>query len=372
MKTAAIIAEYNPFHNGHKFHIEEARRYADRIVVLMSGSFVQRGEPAVFSKWQRAEVAVKNGADLVLELPFFYSTAASPDFAFGAVDILTRLNVIDLLCFGTECGSIDALYEATHFEDEAFSLTLKGYLSKGHSYPAALEKASADCGLSTPNGPNDLLGSEYIRALCAFSSTIKPVCVKRTVSHDSDEKSGAFASASAVRSMLSDGDNVLGLVPEQELCSPLFFKDLQPLLYLAVKNLDRSRYSTRSLADDELLNTILNTPTEPDINSYLYNIKSKRYTMSRVKRTLLHILLNSGEKIPNFEPYARVLALNNAGRSVLSDIKKNSDIKIITKLDKCYAKNNPALATDIKAADIRSIALGQRSGSDFLTSPKLL
>lgn len=372
MKTAAIIAEYNPFHNGHKFHIEEARRYADRIVVLMSGSFVQRGEPAVFSKWQRAEAAVKNGADLVLELPFFYSTAASRDFALGAVDILTRLNVIDLLCFGTECGSIDALRKAAYSEDEYLTLALKRHLSNGLSYPAALEKASSECGLTTAQGPNDLLGSEYLRALSSLSSTIKPICVKRTVRHDSDEKSGAFASASAVRSMISAGDDVSCLIPEQELCSPLFFKDLQPLLYLAVKNLDRSNYSIRSLSDAELLNTILNTPTEPDINSYLYNIKSKRYTMSRVKRTLLHILLNSGEKIPNFEPYARVLALNNAGRSVLSDIKKNSAIKIITKLDKDYAESNPSLSMDIKSADIRSIALGQRSGSDFLTSPRLL
>lgn len=370
MKTAAIIAEYNPFHNGHKFHIEKTKAHFDRIIVIMSGSFVQRGEPAVFSKWQRAETAVKNGADLVLELPFYYSVAASRDFALGAIKILDKLNTVDALSFGSESGDLFVISDAVYSENEAFSAAVRRYQKDGLSYPSAVAKASEDTALVLPNGPNDLLGREYLRALSDVKSSITPFTVKRTVPHDSDEKKDSFSSASALRKAMSSGIPISDYMPCQVSETPLFLSDLRQMLYLAVKNLDTSRYSVRSISDSELLNTVLSAAAEPELTSYLYNIKSKRYTMSRVKRTLMHILLNSGEKIPNFEPYARVLALNNNGRSIISDIKRNSDIKIITKLDKAYVKENPSLAMDIKASDIRSIALGERTGSDFLTSPK--
>lgn len=364
MKTAAIIAEYNPFHNGHKFHIEKTRLFSDRVVVLMSGSFVQRGEAAIFSKWQRAESAVKNGADLVIELPCHYSVSSSRDFASGAVRILDALGCVDFLSFGSESGSPEMPEET-----EDFSRLLKAYQKEGLSYRAASEKAAAELNIALPENPNDLLGAEYIKALRRIKSSIVPVATERTVAHDSVKVSGFFASASRIRELISEGKDVSAFVPELPSEHPLFFSDLKSLIYLSVLNFDPELFSVRSLSDSELLNTIAKKQPEEDFMSHLYNIKSKRYAMSRVKRTLLHILLNSGEKIPDFAPYARVLALNNTGASILRDAKK-SGIKIITKLKKSDLKENPGLALDVRASDIRSIALGEGAGRDFLTSPR--
>ena len=366
LKTAAIIAEYNPFHNGHKFHIEETLKTADRVVVIMSGSFVQRGEPAVFSKWQRAAAAVKNGADLVLELPCYYSFSSSRDFAAGAVKILDSLGCVDILSFGSESGDLESL--TLPDEDGDFSRLLTAYQKEGLSYRAASEKAAADLNIILPEKPNDLLGAEYIKALCRIKSPIVPIATRRTVEHDSGILSENFASASKLRDFLSRGFDISPFVPEVPAEKPLFFGDLKSLIYLSVLRFNKNSYPVRSLSDSELLNTILKKRPEEDFMSYLYNIKSKRYAMSRVKRTLMHILLNSGEKIPDFEPYARVLALNNTGAAILRDAKK-SGIKIITKLRPQDTKENPSLALDVRASDIRSIALGLGTGSDFLTSP---
>lgn len=369
MKTAAIAAEYNPFHNGHKYHIEETRRFADRVVVLMSGSFVQRGEPAVYSKWQRAESAVKNGADLVLELPCFYSLSSSRDFASGAVKILCAMGGIDFLSFGSESGSLSRILSVPDTEPPEYSALIKSFQKQGLSYRAAAYSAAKALNLSYPTEPNDLLAAEYVKALRAFKSEITPVAIKRTVAHDCDDASGFYLSASALRKKLQNGAEIGSYAPSLTTEAPLFPEDMKKLIYLSVLNLSPETYPIRSASDYELVKRICGTSPEADFSTYLYNIKSKRYTMSRVKRTLLHILLNSGEKIPEFEPYLRVLALNNNGADILSEVKRRGTIKIITKLKKEYVNQNPSLALDIKAADIRSIALGEKTGSDFFTSP---
>ena len=152
----------------------------------------------------------------------------------------------------------------------------------------------------------------------------------------------------------------------------MFYESLSPLIAYSVMNLSKDDYPVRGKADSDLISTIKNTPFTKDTNSYLYNIKSKRYTMSRVKRTLLHILLNSGEKIPDFSPYARVLSLNTTGAEILKRIKKESDIKIITKPSKKFEKENISFALDVKATDVRNMVLSKESGEDYLVSPFVL
>ena len=370
MKIAAIIAEYNPFHSGHKFHIEETKKFSDAVVVIMSGSFVQRGEGAIYSKFTRAKAATLNGADLVLELPFLYSTASSRDFAYGAVKILNELNVVDFLSFGSESGDINFLKKiASSEESEEFKSIIKTLLAGGMPYPEAKIITLDNCHLPFPEGPNDTLATDYIGALNKLKSSISPVCIKRTVGHDSADNKGDYLSASTIRERIKSGIDASNYLPYVFSEEPHFYESLSSMIALSVMNLSKDDYPIRGKVDFDLISTIKNTPFTEDINSYLYNIKSKRYTMSRVKRTILHILLNSGEKIPEFSPYARVLSLNPTGAEILKRIKKESDIKIITKPDKEYEKENISFALDIKATDIRNLALGKRSGEDYLTSP---
>ncbi len=372
MKISAIIAEYNPFHNGHKYHIEETKKNCDAVVVLMSGSFVQRGEPAIFSKWQRAQCAVKNGADLVLELPTYYASSSSRDFAFGALSLLDSLNVIDFLSFGSESGDIELIKSASKaLCDDDFELQekIKAFQKEGLSYPLALHNALKECNKTIIENPNDLLGREYLKAIDDLSSSITPFCVKRTVAHDNFSSHKNHISAAAIRFMIESGEDVSSFIPEQKNEKPLFYKDIEKMLFYSLLTFDKKDYPVRSKSDCELLSRISSTPIESDIFSFLHNIKSKRYTMSRVKRTLLHILLKSGEKIPSFTPYIRVLALNDKGSSILKKIKKCSDTKIITKVSKSFVEENPSLALDILATDLRSIALAEKTGQDFTTSP---
>lgn len=373
MKIAAIIAEYNPFHSGHKFHIEETKKIADAVIVIMSGSFVQRGEGAIYSKFARAKAATLSGADLVLELPFLYSTASSRDFAFGAVKILNELNVVDFLSFGSESGNIELLKRIASFdESEEFRDILKSLIEEGLSYPRAKEEALKKCNLPYAEGANDLLGTEYISALNKLNSAISPICIKRTVAHDSADETGGYLSASAIRDKIREGADISAYLPHPFSEEPLFYESLSPLIAYSVMNLSKDDYHVRGKADSDLISTIKNTPFTKDTNSYLYNIKSKRYTMSRVKRTLLHILLNSGEKIPEFSPYARVLSLNTTGAEILKRIKKESDIKIITKPSKKFEKENISFALDVKATDVRNMVLSKESGEDYLVSPFVL
>ena len=373
MKIAAIIAEYNPFHSGHKFHIEETKKFSDAVIVIMSGSFVQRGEAAIYSKFARAKAATLSGADLVLELPFLYSTASSRDFAFGAVKILNELNVVDTLSFGSESGDIEFLKKIASFEETAeFKSILKTLIAGGMPYPRAKMITLENCRLPFTEDPNDLLATDYIGAINSLGSKITPVCIKRTVAHDSPIDAGGFLSASAIRDKIKEGTDVSAYLPHSFSEEPLFYESLSPLIAYSVMNLSKEDYIVRGKTDSDLISTIKNTPFGKDIHSYLYNIKSKRYTMSRVKRTLLHILLNSGEKIPEFSPYARVLSLNATGAEILKRIKKESSIKIITKPDSSYEKENISFALDVRATDIRNIMLSKESGEDYLISPFVL
>ncbi len=370
MKVAGIIAEYNPFHSGHKFHIDKTKENADAVIVIMSGSFVQRGEAAIYSKFSRARAAVLSGADLVLELPFLYSTASSRDFSLGAVKILDSLNIVDFLSFGSESADLPLLTKIASLEEsEAFKALIKKYSEDGLSYPKAKETAFFDLSLPYTDLPNDTLGIEYIKSISALKSKIVPVPIGRTTAHDSQDENNGFSSASAIREKILKGEDVSTYLPYSFTEKPFPDDALFSLMYYAVMLLDKENYPVRSKADYDLLSTIKNTPMTGDLESFLYNIKSKRYTMSRVKRTLLHILANSGEKIPEFTPYARILALNSTGSTLLKRIKKESDTKIITKVKEEDLKDNFSLSLDVKATDLRSISLSEGTGKDFLISP---
>ncbi|MGB4661662.1 MAG: nucleotidyltransferase family protein, partial [Mobilitalea sp.] len=202
MKVVGLITEYNPFHNGHKYHIEEAKRItgADYCIAVMSGNFVQRGTPAVIDKYSRAEMAIRNGVDIVFELPVCYATASAEYFAHGAVSLLDKLGIVDAICFGSECGDIEPLIKAAEFllaPPAAFDLSLQAFLKDGLTYPAArlkaLEHSISMIGNDNYNElskiltePNNILGIEYIKALRNLSSSMTPVTIQRKSAHYHD------------------------------------------------------------------------------------------------------------------------------------------------------------------------------------------
>lgn len=242
MKTAAIIAEYNPFHNGHKYQIEETRRRtgADFIAVVMSGDFVQRGAPAIYSKFLRTRSALLSGADLVVEMPVFGSLSAAQDFARCGISLFHHMGIIDVLSFGSEAGEIKKLQELADqagTETEEQSDLIRKSLRSGLTYPQALALARKD---SVPISPNDILAVEYLKALKEFSSAVEPWTLKRSdPGYHSEGRDGSFASATAIRKAISaqDPDFLSAVLPDSHFESlqaesevPLFPDDFSLLI----------------------------------------------------------------------------------------------------------------------------------------------
>jgi len=387
MKTVGIIAEYNPFHNGHAYQIAEAKRItgADYAVVVMSGDFVQRGTPAVWDKYIRTRAALLGGADLVFELPVIYATASAEYFAEGGVALLTALGV-DALCFGSECGDINALMEIAKLfttESPEFKAALTRSLREGKSYPVAREEAyRAHCtayGLHVQEdilcNPNNLLGIEYCKAILTQNSSLVPFTVKRIGDsyHEATASEGRYCSATALRALLFDMTSTVSeqaantsetIVPPQkqaELFSqvisqipsavlPLYREALRtlPLVtaddfseLLSYRLLYETADSLSAYADwnSELANRVLaQSATVPGFEQTASILKSKQLTLTRANRMLLHVLLHitteqlqsAREQGPCF--YARLLGLRKSSSKALRHLSDHSTVPVINKL----------------------------------------
>ncbi len=356
MKIVGLITEYNPFHNGHKYHIEQAKKItnADFVVVVMSGDFVQRGEPAIFPKSFRAHMALLNGADIVFQLPTYYSTSSASLFAYGAITLLHKLGCIDFVCFGSEDGHITDLIECAKIlleEPPKFKQVLKENLKLGLSFPKARELALTSC--ITSNSlpaflPNNILGMEYIKSLLQLNSPITPVTIKRQGAgyHDLDF-SKEFCSASALRTTIGTTpmdsyssfipENVVDLLKRKDSPSPLSLDDFSYLLNY--KKLSCTCFSKYADFSSHLENRFLNLANDfYTINEYISLLKSKEYTHSRISRALLHSILNiTQENVDyyNFNGcifYARLLGFQKKASPLLKKIKQCSSIPCITKL----------------------------------------
>lgn len=360
MKTVGIIAEYNPFHTGHEYHIEKARQItgADCVVIIMSGDFVQRGAPAIADKFTRAEAALIGGADLVIELPVIYSTGSAEIFATGAVSVLNRLGGIDYIAFGGESDDIEALNQMAdilHNEPVEFKELLQKGLRKGLSMPVARKEAlttllpEISAAIDTPN---NILGVEYLKALKAFCSSIQPVIIKRMGSgYHSGELSEEFASATALRECFSveDFSNLSNFMPKKvfELycskhCSalPVFPEDMDMLLYhtlISVQNeLENYLDINNNLANK--INNILKSGKILSFNDLVMALKSKELTYTRISRALLHAILGITNddlamvKDNNYPCYGRILGFSETGRKFLNNIRKKTELPLITNL----------------------------------------
>ncbi|MCL2151355.1 MAG: nucleotidyltransferase family protein [Oscillospiraceae bacterium] len=345
MKTAGIICEYNPLHLGHAGHIEKTRQALDgdcAVICVMSGNFVQRGDFAIFNKYARAKAALQCGADLVVELPLPYALSSAEGFANAGVYILDRLGVCDYISFGSESGDIGTLSEAAEaIASKKADILTKEWLDKGLSYAAAQQRA-ADAVLGARSEvfkyPNNLLGIEYLKAIKAYESPMKPMTVKRS----SDEHDGETGLSSFVlRKALMRGDKPWGVMPDaavmvymEEIAAgrgPVFINQCE----LAILSRLRSAKNMSELpgAAEGLEHRLMRyAETEPTFEGILEKVKTKRYTMSRLRRMLLCSCLGitaaDTQKPP---PYIKVMAVNHTGMKVLANARKKTRLPIITK-----------------------------------------
>jgi predicted nucleotidyltransferase len=350
MKATGVVVEYNPFHNGHKYHLEKAREkgIGDVVIAVMSGDFLQRGEPGIVNKWKRAEMAINSGLDIVVELPAYYSCQSAEIFARGAVGILGALKVSDIV-FGSESGDVNKLKKiASLEEDKEFQGYIKEELGKGSSYPTsfakAVERVTGEKGYMTPN---DILGTEYIRAISSWNLNMNPISIKREgTGYHSHEIKGEIASATAIRKMLSeDSEKIRDLVPEgvynilnEEFQSGrcVWLKEFYPIIR---HEIILHRENLCNIQDIEVgfENRIYESAIKNrDYDKFYSDIMTKRYTNARVQRILIHILLgitvalteNAKESIP----YVRILGFNENGSKYLKSIKDKTEIEIFTTL----------------------------------------
>ena len=336
MRVIGLIAEYNPFHLGHLYQIKEIKKmFPDSIIIaIVSSCFTQRGEISIINKWDKTEICLNNGIDLVLELPFLFATQSSDIFAKGAITILNKIG-IDTLVFGTESDNIIKLKEIANIQlnNNEYEKKVKQYLESGINYPTALNKAIKDIIGYEINKPNDLLALSYIKQVMLINKNIELINIKRTNDYHSKTIDNNIVNASLIRQCLLENKDISNYIPNYNI--DFIYKDLsiekyyKLLKYQIVNNIDSLN---KFLTVDEGI--------ENRIKKYIYkvnnweelvnSIKTKRYTYNKINRMLIHILTNlTKEEADNLKiDYVRVLGFNNVGKNHLNKVKKN--IKLVT------------------------------------------
>lgn len=406
-KVLGIVAEYNPFHNGHLFHLEESKKItgATYTIAVMSGNFTQRGSTSLIDKWSKAKSAIENGIDLVIELPVLYSISSAENFAEGAIKILNSLGVVDYISFGAETSNIDILdkvADVLYREPKEFKSILSHELEKGNSFPKARENAllmylnDIKTYSNVLSSPNNILGIEYLKALKKYKSSIIPICVHRYEAEYNDiSYTGNIASSTAIRNIVkNNGLNILAnLMPPYSYSSLIdsikvghVVPDISVFERELIYNLRKmSLADIANLPDvnEGLENAIKNAANSCNsIVEFLNIIKSKRYTNTRIQRVLLYSLLGISKKdmqiSKKINPYIRVLGFNERGKFIVSEVTKaNPSLPIITSVKKFVDTNrnknlNILLEKDIWATNVYTIGYEYDSWNNLDFTHKLI
>lgn len=406
MKVVGLIAEYNPFHNGHAYHIRKAKAVtgASYCIVVMSGNYVQRGTPAVISKYARTQMALEAGADLVLELPVIFSSASAELFARAAVSLLNHTGIVDYLCFGSECGEIEPLEQIAHIfleEPPLFREELLKNLKEGNPYPKARNDALIEYLLKSDltssavesiykatsllSSPNNILGIEYLKALISSNSTIRPFTISRMANHyHSMNLDMPFCSATAIRTSLEEStdlnlirnqvpDGCLRILNESygKIC-PITSNDFSSILNDRL--LTETDYSVYEGFSDELAARLQNLmPDFMDFESWIDALKTKSYTRTRICRSLLHLILDirheDMEKYMEYDGclYARILGFNSQSADLLTKMKQHCDVPMIVKMADAQNQLSPIgqtmLKQEIHASDLYNLIVYNKFGT---------
>ena len=408
-KVLGIIAEYNPFHNGHLYHLETSKKLtdADYTVAIISGNFTQRGSTSIVDKWSKTKMALENGIDLVIELPVLYSISSAENFADGAIKILNSLGIVDYLSFGAETSDISILNNIANIlcsEHEEYKNLLSIELEKGLSFPKARENALLDYIKNTDDNvpenriidfekyskvlssPNNILAIEYLKALKKYKSSIKPVCISRFKSeYNSSSFSENIASATAIRELIKNKnfDTIKNVIPLESysilvdcINSGCIVPDLncfeKEIIYTLRKMSIEEIASIPDISEGLEFSIKKAVNSCNNINEFLDIVKSKRYTITRLQRILLYALLGISKEDMQLskkvgKPYVRVLGFNDNGKKLVSEIAtKNPELKLITSVKKFVDSNSNKdlqiiFAKDVLATDVYSLAFKNNS-----------
>ncbi|WP_353093905.1 nucleotidyltransferase [Tissierella praeacuta] len=411
MTVVGFITEYNPFHYGHKYHLEQSikKTSADFSIAIMSGSFLQRGEPSFVDKWTKAKMAIDNGVDLILELPFIFSSQSAELFAYGGIKLMDSLNIVDYVAFGSESGELEPLIKISSIlsnEPEYYKERLKHHLSNGLSYSISRSNALEEyINIISPNNhydykkilnkSNNILGIEYLKALIKINSKITPVTIKRSGNDYNDlYLSDGFASATAIRNLIKTKNlnYVKDLLPIETYCcleeylgkykSFNYIENYNQIFLYLIRTIKKNKIQSLIDIENGLENRIIDQGyRNNNIKEIIDNIVTKRYPRTRIQRLFIHLLtqldIDTFKRLYSSYPsYIRVLGANKNGLILLKKIKENSSLPIITKFaDYKHFKNEDLeeiLMFDKKATDIFFLGLDPLnaiSNMDYYTSP---
>jgi len=380
MKIAGIIAEYDPFHNGHAYHIAETRAAgAECIVVVLGGHFTQRGEPALLTKGDRVRMALAGGADLVVELPQQFALSSAETFARGGVAVLDALGCVDTVSFGSECGNTALLQEiAALMQTDAFKTALHDALEEGIPYAAAQEKALKtvkDCDYAAVlAAPNNTLGLEYCKALLALNSDMQAFAVKREgAAHNTVAQNGSFTSASHLRQCVREGNwkEILPFIPKSSfeilqnanVCGHCYTETVlyDRILLAKLRTLSRENFASLPFISEGLENRLYDAVREQtSLEGIINTVKTKRYPLARLRRILTAAYLEwDAADMPALPPYVRVLGIGKHGVSILNKAAKSARRPLFTdaKQPPTDAISQSVFDFECKASDLYSALL---------------
>lgn len=396
MKAVGIVVEYNPFHNGHAYHVKQSKveTSADVVVAVMSGQFLQRGEPALVDKWTRTKMALQNGVDIVIELPYVYSTAQAPDFAYGAITLLDAIGCTTF-AFGSEAGRIvpfTQTFESINQYNTLYNEEIRQAIQKGLSYPMALQQAYVTVAKATDqemvdlSKPNNILGYHYVEAAKKHKMRIEPFTIQRLDAgyHDDIDYNLQIASATGIRKALKESLPIDQFMPnsayellrqwQQTHKSFSSWHTFWPLLKYAIMRHTPEQLTNYPDVKEGLEYALIKHAKSSDtFEAFMAKLKSKRYTWTRLQRMLTHIYTGfTKEQLHTFQKpsYIRLLGISKQGQRFLSENKKQISLPLISRV---AASKDPMLALDLQATSMYQLGVSQFStkkiDEDYKTPP---
>lgn len=353
MKAVGIICEYNPFHNGHVYHINKIKElYKDYVIVLiMSGCFTERGEISLHNKWDKTKFALKAGVDIVIELPFVFASQSADTFSYGAIKILNEFN-IEYLIFGSECNDIELLKSVALNQNE---INIKKYLDLGYNYPTALAKSIKDKTGKELNSPNDLLGISYIKAINKINPNIKAITIQRTNDYFNSNINSNIISASSIRNLLKENKDIKIYIPSY-VDIPKYIDQENYFNLFKYKVLSEDSLSKYMGVDEGIEGLIKKAIINCNsFDEFIKKIKCKRYTYNRLSRMYIHILCNYTKEENELYKntfYIRLLGFSKNGQKYLNMVKKEFSMPLISKYNK---SDEFMLKMDLRAIKVYNV-----------------